>query len=78
MFSILLNSASFLAFACFGAGIGALGKAMFGGWLAISAFYVGTAQARADGAAAARRLLAERRAPASDIARIERNAAYYE
>lgn len=46
--------------------------------LAISAFYVGTAQARADGAAAARRLLAERRAPASDIARIERNAAYYE
>jgi len=39
MFSILLNSASFLAFACFGAGIGALGKVMFGGWLAICAFY---------------------------------------
>ena len=45
--------------------------------LAISAFYVGTAEARATGAAAARRLVSEAAAPDDERSRLQRNLGYY-
>jgi tetratricopeptide (TPR) repeat protein len=45
--------------------------------MGVSGFYVGTTEARAQGAKATQRILAERVAPAEDLARIEANAKFY-